>query len=92
MKNGLANLVNAKADFFPKPSSALLRLASRSIVSSPAVIAVANSGELITRGTELFKVDKDTAYDFFLIMEIQGSAAAVENLLIAATLLGLSTI
>lgn len=91
-KAELANLVNTMADSFPKPSCVLLRLASRSIVSAPVVIAAANSGELILRGTELFKVDKDTAQDFFRIMEIQSSAAAVENLLIAATSLGLSAV
>ena len=91
-KAELANLVNTMADSFPKPSCVLLRLASRSIVSAPVVIAAANSGELISRGTELFKVDKDTAHDFFRIMEIQSSAAAVENLLIAATSLGLSAV
>ena len=85
-------MVNTMADSFPKPSCVLLRLASRSIVSAPVVIAAANSGELISRGTELFKVDKDTAQDFFRIMEIQSSAAAVENLLIAATSLGLSAV
>ncbi len=92
MKNELANLVTAKANAFLKPSSALLRMASRSIVSAPVVVTVANTGELITRGTELFKVGKDTAYDFFRIMEIQSSAAAVENLLVAATSLGLATV
>lgn len=92
MKNDLADLVNAQANNFSKPSSAILRLASRSIACAPVVIAVANSGELISRGTELFKVDKDTAYDFFRIMEIQSSAAAVENLLIAAASLGLATV
>lgn len=91
-KSELANLVNAKADSFPKPSCVLLRLASRSIVSAPVVIAAANSGELISRGTELFKVDKGIDQDFFRIMEIQSSAAAVENLLIAATSLGLSAV
>lgn len=91
-KSELANLVNSKADSFPKPSCVLLRLASRSIMSAPVVIAAANSGELISRGTELFKVDKDIAQDFFRIMEIQSSAAAVENLLIAATSLGLSAV
>lgn len=91
-KAELANLVNTMADSFPKPSCVLLRLASRSIVSAPVVIAASNSGELISRGTELFKVDKDTAQDFFRIMEIQSSAAAVENLLIAATSLGLSAV
>jgi nitroreductase len=92
MKSDLANLINVKANDFSKPSSALLRLASRSIVSASVVIAVANSGELISRGTELSKVDKDTAHDFFRIMEIQSSAAAVENLLIAAASLGLATV
>ena len=67
-------------------------MASRSIASAPIVIAVANTGELITRGSELFKVDKNTAHDFFRIMEIQSSAAAVQNLLISATSLGLATV
>ena len=91
-KSDLVNFVCAKAASFPKPVSVLLRLASRSIASAPVVIAVANSGKLISRGTELFNVDKDVAYDFFRIMEIQSSAAAVQNLLIAAISLGLATV
>jgi nitroreductase len=91
-KNDLVDLIFTKAADFPKPSNTLLRLASRSIASSPVVIAVANSGELISRGTELFKINKDTAYDFFRIMEIQSSAAAVQNLLIAVTSLGLCAV
>jgi len=91
-KSELVNLVTEKAAEFPKPSSVLLRMAARSISSAPVVIAIANSGELIKRGTELFKINKDTAYDFFRIMEIQSSAAAVQNLLIAATSLGISTV
>ncbi len=76
-KSDLANLICDKAGDFPKPSCVLLRLASRSIASAPVVIAVTNTGELISRGTELFKVDKNTASDFFRIMEIQSSAAGV---------------
>ena len=91
-KIDLANFVSSKAHNFSRPSSTLLRMAARSIVSAPIVIAVANSGELISRGTELFKVDKNSAYDFFRIMEIQSSAAAVQNLLIAATSIGLATV
>ena len=91
-KKELVELISERAGDFPKPSSALLRMASRSIASAPVVIAVANTGELIERGTELFKVDKSVAHDFFRIMEIQSSAAAVQNLLIAATSLGLSTV
>lgn len=91
-KKGLVNLVSAKANEFPRPSSALLRMAARSMAGAPVVIAVANTGELIEHGTELFKVDKEVARDFFRTMEIQSSAAAVENLLLAATSLGLSTV
>jgi len=91
-KKELVDLICEKAGNFPKHSAVLLRLASRSIASSPVVVAVANSGELISRGQDLFKIDKSTAHDFFRIMEIQSSAAAVENLLLAATSLGLSTV
>lgn len=91
-KNELAGFINDKSDDFPRPSSTLLRLASRSIASAPVVIAVVNTSELISRGTELFKVDKNTAQDFFRIMEIQSSAAAVQNLLLAATSIGLATV
>jgi nitroreductase len=91
-KDELVDLLGVHANRFPKPSSVLIRMASRSIASAPVVIAVANNGELITRGTELFKVDKNISYDFFRIMEIQSSAAAVQNLLIAATSLGLATV
>ena len=91
-KEGLVELINAKAGDFPKPSSTLLRLASRSIHSAPVVIAVANTGELISRGGVLFNIQDGPAADFFRIMEIQSSAAAVQNLLLAATALGLGTV
>jgi nitroreductase len=84
-KTGLADLITQKAADFPRPSSTLLRMAARSIVSAPVVIGVANTGELIRRGDELFQVDTDRAHDFFRTMEIQSSAAAVQNLLLAAT-------
>ena len=91
-KSALADLVSAKAADFPRPACALLRMAARSIISAPVVIAIANSGALIERGTELFRVEKNTGRDFFRIMEIQSSAAAVQNLLLAATSLGLATV
>ncbi len=88
----LSHLVSQKAESLPRPASALLRMAARSIASAPAVIAVLNTGELIEHGTELFKVEKDMARDFFRVMEIQSSAAAVQNMLLAATSLGLGTV
>lgn len=91
-KRELVELVNSKAVEFPKSSSVLLRMASRSIASAPAVVAVANTGDLIEHGTNLFQIDRDRAHDFFRTMEIQSSAAAVQNLLLAATSLGLATV
>jgi nitroreductase len=91
-KAELAQLVSDSADRFPRPSSTLLRMAGRSIVSAPVVVGVANTGELIRHGQELFQVDKEAARDFFRTMEIQSSAAAVENLLLAATALGIGSV
>lgn len=91
-KRELVELVNSKAAEFPKSSSVLLRMASRSIASAPTVVAVANTGELIDHGTSLFQIDRERAFDFFRTMEIQSSAAAVQNLLLAATSLGLATV
>jgi nitroreductase len=88
----LARLVTSKSGEFPRPASTLLRMAARSIAGAPAVIAIANSGDLIRHGTQLFKVEKEMAHDFFRTMKIQSSAAAVENLLLAATSLGLSSV
>ena len=91
-KRELAELVSTRAAEFPRPSSILLRMAARSIVSAPVVVAVANTGEMIRHGSELFQVDKEGARDFFRTMEIQSSAAAVENLLLAATSLGIGSV
>jgi nitroreductase len=91
-KQALAQLVTAQSASFPRPAAALLRMGAKSILSAPVVIAVANTGDLISHGTELFKVEKETAHDFFRTMEIQSSAAAVENMLLAATSLGLGTV
>lgn len=91
-KHALAELVSHRAPDFPRPSSILLRMAARSILSAPVVVAVANTGELMSHGDELFHVDQESARDFFRTMEIQSSAAAVENLLLAATSLGLGSV
>jgi nitroreductase len=91
-KKALTSLVNAKAGDFPKAASVLLRMAARSINSAPVVIVVANTGALINHGTELFQIENGQAREFFQTMEIQSSAAAIQNLLVAATSLGLSTV
>ena len=91
-KHMLAQLVSQRASDFPKPSSSILRMAARSIESASVVIAVMNTGTLIRHGTELFKIEQDVSGDFFRTMEIQSSAAAVENLLLAATSLGLGSV
>ncbi|OGV55803.1 MAG: nitroreductase [Lentisphaerae bacterium GWF2_52_8] len=91
-KDELAKLVSNKAESFTRPTSVLLRMSAKSIYSAPVVIAVANTSELVRHGTETFKVDKEVGRDFFRTMEIQNSAAAVENMLIAATALGISSV
>jgi nitroreductase len=89
-KKALADFVASKSSEFPRPSSTLLRMASRSIASASTVVAVANTGELKKHQSALLEVDENMASDFFRIMEIQSSAAAVENLLLATTSLGLA--
>jgi nitroreductase len=88
----LVDLINARAGEFPRSAAILLRMASRSIAGAPVVVAVANTGELIAHGQALFGLDSERTTDFFRTMEIQSSAAAVQNLLLAATSLGLATV
>jgi len=90
-KQELAALVSRRAGGFARSASALLRMAARSIASAPLVIGVVNTGELMQHGTDLMSLDGDAA-DFFRTMEIQSSAAAVENLLVAAASLGISSV
>lgn len=91
-KHELAELISRRLDAFPRAASVLLRLAARTIANAPVVVAVANTGELIEHGTKLFQVEAELGHDFFRTMEIQSSAAAVQNLLLAATSLGLATV
>jgi nitroreductase len=91
-KEEMVRLVSSAAGSFPRPASVLLRMAARTIASAPMVIAVANTGELIRHGGELFKIREEASLDFFRTMEIQSSAAAVENLLLAAASLGLASV
>jgi nitroreductase len=91
-KQELVDLIMARSADFPRPTCTLLRMACRTIVSAPVVIAIANTGELIRHGRELFAVKTDTVEDFFRTMEIQSSAAAVENLLLATKSIGLDSV
>jgi nitroreductase len=91
-KQGLVDLLHHRASGFPKASAVLLRMASRTIATAPVVIAIANTGDLIEHGTSLFQIDQESSLDFFRTMEIQSSSAAVQNMLLAATSLGLGTV
>jgi nitroreductase len=90
-KQALAGLVSEKAGHFRKPSSTLLRMAARSISSAPVVVAVVNTGELVNHGAQSFE-DVANITDLFRTMEIQSSAAAVQNMLLAAASLGLASV
>ncbi|MGD0783922.1 MAG: nitroreductase family protein [Candidatus Aminicenantales bacterium] len=91
-KTDLAEMANKRAAGFARPASVLLRMAARTITAAPVVIAVANTGDLIRHGSGLFQLDEAANLDFFRTMEIQSSAAAVENLMLAAASLGLGTV
>jgi nitroreductase len=88
----LAEMVRGRAGDFSRASSTLLRRAVRSIVSAPVIVAVANTGELTRRGSESPEVYEEAGGDVFRTMEIQSSAAAVENLLLAAASLGIGSV
>jgi|GEM_PF-4109914 len=66
--------------------------AGRSFSSTGVRLPITNTVEPISHCNERFKVDQKKGRDFFLTMEIQNSAAAVENLLSTATSLGLATV
>jgi nitroreductase len=91
-KKELADLVTASSARLPRTAAVLLRMAARSISEAPVVISVANTGDLISHGKTLFGIEEAMAHDFFRTMEIQSSAAAVENLLLAATSIDLATV
>ncbi|MCL6590711.1 MAG: nitroreductase family protein [Firmicutes bacterium] len=99
-KKKLAELVSGKAPDFSRSAAVLLRMAARSIAEAPVVIAVANTGELMDHGMKLFSDDFKIygasnlmmLYDSFRTLEIQSSAAAVQNLLLAATSYGLGAV
>ncbi|HEX3048868.1 MAG TPA: nitroreductase family protein [Bacillota bacterium] len=99
-KKQLSELVSEKAPDFSRSAAVLLRMAARSIAEAPVVIAVANSGELMDHGMKLFSEDFKIngasnlmmLYDSFRTLEIQSSAAAVQNLLLAATSCGLGAV
>jgi nitroreductase len=88
----LAAMVRGRAGEFSRASSTLLRRAARSILSASVIVVVANTGELTRRGAELPEVYEEAGADVFRTMEIQSSAAAVENLLLAATSLGIGSV
>lgn len=91
-KAELQALVSKRAQDFHKPVSTILRMAARTIASAPVVIAVMNTGQIIANGARLFRVQPEQGLDFFRTMEIQSSAAAVQNLLLAAASLGLGSV
>jgi nitroreductase len=88
----LAEMVRSRSGDFSRATSALLRRAVRSIVSAPVIVAVINTGELTRRGSELVEVYAEAGSEVFRTMEIQSSAAAVENLLLAATSFGIGSV
>lgn len=91
-KKKLATMINELSELFPKKSRLLLRMASKSINSSPVVIAVLSTGELVQEVSDFGEEYKRDIEKFFREMEVQSASAAVQNMLLQATELGLGSV
>lgn len=91
-KRQLASIISELSDLFPKKSRLLLRMASKSITSSPVVIAVLSTDELVEEALDFGDDYKREIEKFFREMEIQSASAAVQNMLLQATELGLGSV
>jgi len=85
-------LVQGRAGNFSRASSVMLRRAARTMAGAPVVVVVTNTGELVGHTNELSEAEREADGTIFRTMEIQSSAAAVENLLLAATSLGIASV
>ncbi len=88
-KDRLTTLIRDESALLPRKMKILLRLAGQIIQSAPVVVAIFNTGEL---AHEIEGEHRREFQDFFRLMEIQSASAAVENLMIAATSLGIGTV
>ena len=86
-KHKLGELVAESASRFSRPAQALLRMGTQHRQCSGRDRRCQQRLSDRTR-YGVIKVEKEMAYDFFRTMEIQSSAAAVQNLLLAATSIG----
>ncbi len=91
-KNELSKLITDLSEIFPKKSRLLLRMGAKSIFTAPCVIAVFSTGELVSEAPEFGEGLKKEIECFFQEMEIQSASAAVQNMLLQATELGLGTV
>jgi nitroreductase len=88
-KERLTNLIRDESALLPRKMKILLRLSGQIIQSAPVVVAIFNTGEL---AHEIEGEHSREFREFFRLMEVQSSSAAVENLMIAATSLGIGTV
>jgi len=91
-KDELSKLITELSELFPKKSRLLLRMGAKSIFTAPCVIAVFSTGELVSEAGDYGEELKKEIEDFFLEMEIQSASAAVQNMLLQATELGLGSV
>lgn len=91
-KNQLSNLINELSVLFPKKSRLLLRMASKTIISAPVLICVLSTGELVKEAYDFGEDYKKEIEKFFVEMEVQSASAAVQNMLLQATDLGLGSV
>lgn len=88
----LTQLVRDRAGDFSRTATVLLRRAARTIAGAPIVVVILNTGGLVEHSPELTDTEREADGAIFHTMEIQSSAAAIENLLLAATSLGIGSV
>jgi nitroreductase len=91
-KYELSELINKASERFPRKSRTLLRMAAKSIYTAPVVISVFSTGELVSEAEDFGHEMKNEIESFFKDMEIQSASAAVQNMLLQATELGLGSV
>lgn len=91
-KRQLADVITTLSALFPKKSRMLLRMAAKSISSCDVVVTVFSTGELLEEAKDFGDHMKKSVEHFFAEMEIQSASAAVQNMLLQATDLGIGSV
>lgn len=88
IKSKISKMVYEKSTEIDKPFSAVLKITSDTVMSSGALIAVYNNGQVATRAEKYGDVFKKKAY----IAEIQCIGGMIQSMILEANSLGLGSV